>query len=328
MSQLRAWATGRLDRLVREGSPTGPGAARNLLLHDQLWRALDPEQVSDHLRRLRQAPGEDNSVSGRCAVAFERPWHGQPAVWIEAVDYHQGRPRDSVQLVQSLHGGRPAVAVPAPATSPGHHPPLPPAQLPDAPVRQAGGRPPRSTRATFWWSFWLGPWWFFGAMAARRRADARGEDGTRHLTAWVKGWACGVVVAGLLWIPTVMGVVWLVTTAAPGSNVSSSSAGATDQTASAGGQSSDSPSTGTQVTDAPRIAGVGASCVSPTSKDAAGNVTAYNAFNAVDDRLDTAWRCDGSGVGVRVVILSSEPGSPAGTQPPTDKVAISEVSVS
>jgi hypothetical protein len=125
-----------------------------------------------------------------------------------------------------------------------------------------------------------------------------------------------------------MGVVWLVTTAAPGSSVSSSSAGATDQTASAGGQSSDGPSTGTQVAGAPRIAGVGASCVSPTSKDAAGNVTAYNAVNAVEDRLDTAWRCDGSGVGVRVVILSSEPGSPAGTQPPTDKVAISEVSVS
>ncbi|MDT7668302.1 MAG: hypothetical protein QOD82_3685 [Pseudonocardiales bacterium] len=25
MSQLRAWATGRLDRLVREGSPTAAG---------------------------------------------------------------------------------------------------------------------------------------------------------------------------------------------------------------------------------------------------------------------------------------------------------------
>jgi hypothetical protein len=54
MSQLRAWATGRLDRLVREGSPTGPGAARNLLLHDQLWRVLDPEQVSDRTDRYQQ----------------------------------------------------------------------------------------------------------------------------------------------------------------------------------------------------------------------------------------------------------------------------------
>jgi hypothetical protein len=56
MSQLRAWSTGRLDRLVREGSPTGPGAARNLLLHDQLWRALDadPADGTDRYQQNRR----------------------------------------------------------------------------------------------------------------------------------------------------------------------------------------------------------------------------------------------------------------------------------
>jgi hypothetical protein len=40
-----------------------------------------------------------------------------------------------------------------------------------------------------------------------------------------------------------------------------------------------------------------ADCVSPPNKDAAGNPTSYVPANAVDDRLDTAWRCDGDGVG-------------------------------
>jgi hypothetical protein len=40
-----------------------------------------------------------------------------------------------------------------------------------------------------------------------------------------------------------------------------------------------------------------AQCVSQPSKDAGGNPTSYEPAQAVDGRADTAWRCDGDGVG-------------------------------
>jgi hypothetical protein len=51
-----------------------------------------------------------------------------------------------------------------------------------------------------------------------------------------------------------------------------------------------------------------ASCQSDTSRDAAGNPTAYEPANAHDEDLSTAWRCDGSGVGQRFTVQV-----PAGT---------------
>ncbi|MFL6140692.1 MAG: NADase-type glycan-binding domain-containing protein [Labedaea sp.] len=40
-----------------------------------------------------------------------------------------------------------------------------------------------------------------------------------------------------------------------------------------------------------------ASCTSPPSHDAGGNPTSYEAQKVIDGRPDTAWRCDGNGVG-------------------------------
>ena len=60
--------------------------------------------------------------------------------------------------------------------------------------------------------------------------------------------------------------------------------------------------------DAVRITDATASCQSDTSRDAAGNPTAYEPANAHDEDLSTAWRCDGSGVGQRFTVQV-----PAGT---------------
>jgi hypothetical protein len=57
-----------------------------------------------------------------------------------------------------------------------------------------------------------------------------------------------------------------------------------------------------------RITDATASCQSDTSRDAAGNPTAYEPANAHDQDLSTAWRCDGSGVGQRFTVQV-----PAGT---------------
>ncbi|HVL85160.1 MAG TPA: hypothetical protein VM367_12860 [Pseudonocardia sp.] len=59
------------------------------------------------------------------------------------------------------------------------------------------------------------------------------------------------------------------------------------------------PSPDDTVPDAgpPVIASVTATCVSPPSRDAGGVPVGYTPEMAVDGRADTAWRCDGSGVG-------------------------------
>lgn len=51
---------------------------------------------------------------------------------------------------------------------------------------------------------------------------------------------------------------------------------------------------------------VTASCVAPPSQDAGGSVVDYGAGNAIDGRDDTAWRCDGDGLGQQ---LRVDPGS-------------------
>lgn len=48
---------------------------------------------------------------------------------------------------------------------------------------------------------------------------------------------------------------------------------------------------------APTLASASASCTAPPGQDAAGVTTAYGPSMAVDGLTDTAWRCDGDGVG-------------------------------
>jgi hypothetical protein len=50
-----------------------------------------------------------------------------------------------------------------------------------------------------------------------------------------------------------------------------------------------------------------AQCVSQPSKDAGGNPTSYEPAQAVDARPDTAWRCDGDGVGQTLEIRFRAP---------------------
>jgi hypothetical protein len=50
-----------------------------------------------------------------------------------------------------------------------------------------------------------------------------------------------------------------------------------------------------------------ADCVSPPSRDAAGAVVAYDPQQMVDGRADTAWRCDGDGVGRTVRVTFDRP---------------------
>lgn len=45
-----------------------------------------------------------------------------------------------------------------------------------------------------------------------------------------------------------------------------------------------------------------ASCVLPPGRDAAGRRVTYDAVNAVDEDYTTAWRCGGSGTGVRLTL--------------------------
>jgi hypothetical protein len=62
------------------------------------------------------------------------------------------------------------------------------------------------------------------------------------------------------------------------------------------------------VTDAPAaITSATAGCVSGPGTDAAGNPFTYEASNAVDQRPETAWRCDGNGVGASLLLTFSEP---------------------
>ncbi|MGQ0482928.1 MAG: hypothetical protein ACT4O0_18125 [Pseudonocardia sp.] len=225
MSEFRSWATDWLNSLVHLGNPQGPHAPRNLLLHDDVWSALASDQVRRQLTELRESTATEPR-HGKCAVAYESPWRGQQAVWIEAIDYWNGVPRDRLDLVQALDAKTPAATpsatetpavaarlterppsstprvVPAPIAGPRNQPPLPtvaqdqrPA-LPDLP----------STRATFWWTFLLAVLllplalvWLFPANQARRTADAQGEDGSRYITAWIKGCAAGAAAATLAW---------------------------------------------------------------------------------------------------------------------------------
>lgn len=64
----------------------------------------------------------------------------------------------------------------------------------------------------------------------------------------------------------------------------------------------------------PEAAGVSviASCQSAPSRDAGDNPTSYEPALAVDGQLDTAWRCDGDGVGQRIQLTFDAPVSVAG----------------
>ncbi len=54
------------------------------------------------------------------------------------------------------------------------------------------------------------------------------------------------------------------------------------------------------------ISAVTATCTSGPGVDSAGNPFTYDASNAVDSRVDTAWRCDGVGTGVRLLVTFSQ----------------------
>lgn len=53
---------------------------------------------------------------------------------------------------------------------------------------------------------------------------------------------------------------------------------------------------------APASASASATCVSANSQDASGATVGYGAGNAIDGLTDTAWRCDGDGVGAQLRI--------------------------
>jgi hypothetical protein len=50
------------------------------------------------------------------------------------------------------------------------------------------------------------------------------------------------------------------------------------------------------------VAGGSATCTSGPGVDSAGNPFTYEASNAIDQRADTAWRCDGDGTGARLTL--------------------------
>ncbi len=50
-----------------------------------------------------------------------------------------------------------------------------------------------------------------------------------------------------------------------------------------------------------------ANCVSAPSRDAGGNATSYQPTNAVDGRMETAWRCDGDGSGQTIRLSYGSP---------------------
>lgn len=52
---------------------------------------------------------------------------------------------------------------------------------------------------------------------------------------------------------------------------------------------------------------VSANCTSAPSQDAAGNATSYQPTNAVDGRMETAWRCDGDGSGQAIRLSYDSP---------------------
>lgn len=54
------------------------------------------------------------------------------------------------------------------------------------------------------------------------------------------------------------------------------------------------------------IAGITATCTSGPGVDSAGNPFTYEAHNAVDQRMDTAWRCDRDGVGTRLTLTLAQ----------------------
>jgi hypothetical protein len=50
-----------------------------------------------------------------------------------------------------------------------------------------------------------------------------------------------------------------------------------------------------------------ASCVRPPGRDAGGNVASYDPGFAIDGKPDTAWRCNGEGIGNRLTISFAAP---------------------
>ena len=81
----------------------------------------------------------------------------------------------------------------------------------------------------------------------------------------------------------------------------------------AGGDADDTPAavpplnSGAPAASVVSIAGATATCTSGPGVDSAGNPFTYEATNAVDSRVDTAWRCDGAGTGARLRITFAQP---------------------
>lgn len=274
MGELSTWATDCLGSLVRHGSPHGPQTPRNLLLHDDEWAPVPAEEVESQLQRLRSpSTSTDNLRSGKCAVTFERPLNGHPAVWIDAFDFQAGHVRERVVFAQALHpdsslveitptdrpGTHPSIpdpsprpgfvamapqqsrvqGFPAPVMNPAHGTPWGSAAPPHGPQRaDLSGVAPRSygsTRATFWWTSLAGP--VIGAVVAIiscQRAKAHGLDGSGHFVAWAKATAISV---GLYLLVIFAGGALLthaVSTTASGSDASAQSP-PTDSSTTSGG---------------------------------------------------------------------------------------------
>jgi hypothetical protein len=72
-------------------------------------------------------------------------------------------------------------------------------------------------------------------------------------------------------------------------------------------QSPPPPGPGRPVLTSPTVVSAVASCTSGPGTDAAGHPFTYEAANAIDRQPDTAWRCDGDGVGARLTVTLAQP---------------------
>jgi hypothetical protein len=183
---------------------------------------------------------------------------------------------------------------------------MPPARRP---------RPP-SAGGVFWGAFFFGPFWYWGARSAARRARAYGYDSDRYWRMWAAGWITGsaiAVVAAFL-MPLLITAI-LVSSAKPSIDYSLGTSGSRPYSGTGSGDhglSSGPGGYGSQYlpqtttlepeTPAGTQSSASASCVSPPGQDSAGNPFDYGADKAIDNQTDTAWRCGHDGVGQTLTI--------------------------
>lgn len=180
-------------------------------------------------------------------------------------------------------GGTPGGSWPpaAPAQPPAPTPA--PWAVPPAPVPPPPPGPPPGATAVHWAS----------APAPQPGPDGGGSG------RWVAV-AAGVVCLVLVGV----GLAWFLT-GDPGTQPSADFAPAPIAPSGSAGEMEDG---GSSVPGGPlQPSSVTATCQAPDGEDSAGNTITYDPEHTIDGRLDTAWRCDGSAVGARLVLEFDRP---------------------